>query len=193
MRRPNIVKKRKRPRARIIPPVAHVMGLGSAMLMSAALLILFPGIMLVAQDQRGDILLLFIFTELLGSLFFLAWLFQAWRAVSTGREEHSPWMMVVLLAVPVFNLYWFSRATVGLSIALQEQLEKVEPSREIDAGEEAGKMACIFLFLPFAQPIGLVVLIGWVLLVNNAIKRLTRIHTELRAKQEAEKRNTRQS
>ncbi len=45
-------------------------------------------------------------------VFILFW-YRAWRPVSSGSRKFNPVKMALLLAVPLFNLYWFFRAVWG--------------------------------------------------------------------------------
>jgi hypothetical protein len=117
-------------------------------------------------------------------VFCLVWLYQAWRAVLERDEEYSPGLMVGLLAIPFFNFFWMFRAIPGLSTALQRELALVAPTRPTGAGFMAGLLACIFLLIPYFQPIAMCIFIAWMLLANNAVHRLARIHERLRAEED---------
>lgn len=111
----------------------------------------------------------------------LVWLYQAWRLVSHGDEEYSPGLMVGLLFVPFFHLYWIFRAIPGLSMAIRQELKYVT-HRTHAAGYGVGLAACILALIPYLQPIAVCMFIAWMLIANNALNRLIRIHNELEAR-----------
>lgn len=109
-----------------------------------------------------------------------AWLYQAWRLVLSEDEEYSPGLMVGLLFIPFFNLYWIFRAIPGLSLAIQNELCQLAPARSHNAGWVVGLLACIFVLIPYFQPVAFCLFVAWMLLANNAIQRLLRYHERLR-------------
>jgi hypothetical protein len=76
-------------------------------------------------------------------------------------------------------------AVPGLSRALQRELAHVAPNRPTNAGRTVGLVACIFMLIPYFQPVAVCIFIGWMLLANNALHRLVRIHERLRAEEDA--------
>ena len=106
----------------------------------------------------------------------ILWLHQAWRAVSTDDDEIPPGLMVGLLFVPFFNLYWMFRAIPGLSRAIHRESRNLAPTRPISAGWVPGVLACILALIPYAQPIAVCVFLAWLLIANNALQRLIRVH-----------------
>jgi len=104
------------------------------------------------------------------------------RAILHGDAEYSPGLMVGMLFVPFFNLYWIFRAVPGLSLAIQQEMKYVAPHRQNAAGWVPGLAGSIIFLIPFPPVwiIALCMLLAWMLLANNAIQRLIRIHNDLR-------------
>ncbi len=186
---------RHRPRSRDLPPVNGFLAVIAAFLMPlGALLICFGPIISEGFRRPGSVpfvigmaaFSLGWLVEFVALMFCLIWLYQAWRVILERDEEYSPGLMVGLLAVPFFNLYWMFRAVPGLSSALQKELNHVAPNRPTGAGWTAGLVACIMMLIPYFQPIAICIFIGWMLIANNAVHRLLRIHARLRAEEEAE-------
>jgi hypothetical protein len=84
--------------------------------------------------------------------------------------------MIGLLFVPFFNFYWIFRAIPGLSKAIHRQLRLLAPGRASAAGWVPGVLACIFVLIPYAQPIGVCMFAAWMLIANNSLQRLIRLH-----------------
>jgi DNA-directed RNA polymerase subunit M/transcription elongation factor TFIIS len=184
---------RPRVRARQIAPVYGVFPVLAAFFLPLSAFVMFFG-MVISEglNPRRPPFVVGMFLFIAGSglalvslVFCLVWLYQAWRAVLERDEEYSPGLMVGLLAVPFFNLYWIFRAIPGLSSALQRELELVAPNRPTNAGRTVGLVACIFMVIPNFQPIAICILIAWMLLANNAVHRLARIHERLREEEDA--------
>jgi hypothetical protein len=115
-------------------------------------------------------------TELTAQVCCLIWLYQAWRVVLHGDEEFSAGLMVGLLFIPFFNFYWMFRAIPGLSLAIQQELKYLAPTRAHSTGWVPGMIACILALIPYLQPIALCMFLGWMLIANNAVNRLIRFH-----------------
>lgn len=133
------------------------------------------------RGRSGDIVgfiaaVLGIAIELAALICILIWLYQAWRIVLHEDEEYSPGLMVGMLFVPVFNLYWMFRAIPGLSKALQDELHHMAPHRPHGAGWVPGLIACILMLIPYLQPFAVCMFLAWMLLANNAVRRLVRYH-----------------
>jgi MFS family permease len=190
--------KRPRARGRHMPAVHGFLAVLAAFFvpLGAFLLILGPAISDGFRRPGSPPFVIGVIAFILGIalvfisfVFSLTWLYQAWRAVLEHDEEYSPGLMVGLLAVPFFNLFWMFRAVPGLSSALQKELAQVAPGRATGAGWTAGLVACIFMLIPYFQPIAICIFIGWMLLANNAVHRLVRIHNRLRAEEETASRS----
>ena len=182
---------RRRPAWRNIEPVRDFLPVAAAIMVPLGILIFFagpvitdgfrprpPGLYLV-----GILLSVFgAFVELVALCFALTWLYQAWRAVLHGDAEYSPGLMVGMLFVPFFNLYCIFRAVPGLSLVIHQEMKRVAPHRNNAAGWTPGLAGSIIFLIPF-PPVWIVavcMLLAWMLLANNAIQRLIRIHQELR-------------
>lgn len=113
--------------------------------------------------------------ELLGFVFFLVWLYQAWSVVPSQHDNPSPSMAVGLLLIPVFNFYWMSRVIPVLSSALQRPLRELDPSGSSDTGYSVGAIACVLIWFPFTAPIALVLVMVWMNKVNHAITRIIKL------------------
>lgn len=182
----------RRVRARQVAPVYGVFPVLAAFFLPLSSLLIVLGIAISEglNPRRppfiaGMILFLAGFgVAVVALVFCLIWLYQAWRAVLERDEEYSPGLMVGLLAIPFFNLYWMFRAVPGLSSALQHELAQVAPTRPTGAGRTAGLVACIFMLIPYFQPVAVCIFIAWMLLANNAVHRLSRIHERLRTEEE---------
>jgi hypothetical protein len=122
--------------------------------------------------------------ELAAFCCFMRWLYQAWRLVLRGDEDYPPSLLVGLLFVPFFNFYWMFRAIPGLSLAVNEQLKAVAPTRNHANGWGAGIAACILALFPPAWPIAICMLLAWAFLTNHALNRLIRYHEQMRDKAE---------
>ncbi|MSQ93188.1 MAG: hypothetical protein EXR98_01385 [Gemmataceae bacterium] len=105
---------------------------------------------------------------------FLTWLYQAWRAVLHGDEDYSPGLMVGLLFVPFFNFYWVFRAVPGLSLAIHQEMKHLAPNRTHATGFGPGLAACVLALFPPFWPIALCMFLAWVLIANDAVRRLVR-------------------
>ena len=125
-------------------------------------------------------------TELTALVFCCIWLYQAWRVVLHGDEEYSPGLMVGLLFVPFFNIYWMFRVIPGLSTAIHRELRYMAPHLGHSAGSVPGVLACVFLLIPYFQPIAICMFLAWMLIANNALQRLVRINDQMRAREEDE-------
>ncbi|MBI1830660.1 MAG: hypothetical protein HYR84_04330, partial [Planctomycetes bacterium] len=119
-----------------------------------------------------------IFIEVVSLILGLVWLYQAWRAVLPDDSEYTPGLMVGLLFVPVFNFYWMFHTIPGLSSAIQQETRYVTPARPVSAGWVPGLMACILVLIPFLQPIAVCMFIAWMLIANNALRRMIQIHEQ---------------
>jgi hypothetical protein len=180
-------------RARQLPPVYGSFAVLAAFFVPlGALIMLLSPVISDGFRRPGSLpfvisvilFMLGIVAEVVAIAFSLIWLYQAWRAVLERDEEYSPGLMVGLLAIPFFNLFWMFYAVPGLSRALQRELAHVAPNRPTNAGWTAGLVACVFMLIPYFQPVALCIFIGWMLLANNALHRLVRIHERLRAEED---------
>ncbi|MBX9678989.1 MAG: DUF4339 domain-containing protein [Gemmataceae bacterium] len=57
---------------------------------------------------------------LVGSIFYLVFLYRCWDAIQDGHVETTPGMAVGLLFVPLFNLYWVFVSIRGLAAKANE-------------------------------------------------------------------------
>jgi hypothetical protein len=176
---------RRRPRRHIMQPVSNVLPMVTAILIPAGMVLLL-GIPIVDAAFRGRVESLLIglicFTtvsvELVAIICGCTWLYQAWRSVLCRDEEYPPGLMVALLFVPFFNFYWMFRAIPGLSTAIQHEWNSFGPRRLNGAGFVPGILGCVFMIVPYFQPVGLSILIAWMLIVNAALQRLIRYHDD---------------
>lgn len=179
---------RRRPRRRSLQPVREWLSLVAVILIptGAALTtaIIFVSSEILRLRGRNFDLVVFLalgvgaVIELAALVCIFIWLFQAWRIVLHDDEEYSPGLMVGMLFVPVFNLYWMFRAIPGLSEALQEELRYMAPHRTHSAGRTPGLIACFLMLIPYFQPFAVCMFLAWMLLANNALRRLVRFHEE---------------
>ena len=186
----------RRPRARELPPVYGFLAVMAAFFipLGVAMMIFGPAVSDGFRRPGRAEFVIGVISFCLGGAFELAafvlglvWLYQAWRAVLERDEEYSPGLMVGLLAVPFFNFYWMFHAVPGLSAALTRELRHVAPTRSSNAGWTAGLVACILFLIPYLQPIAICIFIAWMLIANNAVHRLARIHARLREEEDAER------
>jgi hypothetical protein len=120
--------------------------------------------------------------EFISLTFFLTWLYQAWRIVLSDDEEYSPGLMVGLLFVPVFNFYWIFRAIPGLSTAIRREMTNLAPHRAGASGWIVGVIACVLALIPPLWPIAPCMFVAWVLIANDAVNRIVRLHDALGAR-----------
>lgn len=178
---------RRRPRRRFMQPVSKMLPVAAAILIPAGIVLLI-GIPIVDEILRirgraGDLFIGLIClasgtAELAAIVCGCTWLYQAWRAVHRGDDDYPPGLMVALLFVPFFNFYWIFRAIPGLSTAIQHELNSFGPRRLHGAGFVPGIVGCVFLLIPYFQPVALCIFIAWMLIVNNSLQRLIRYHDE---------------
>lgn len=180
-------RERRRPRPRIMQPVSNILPILTAILIPSGFVLLI-GIPIIDELLRirgavEDILIGLIcfamgIMELAAIICGCVWLYQAWRAVQRGDEEYPPGLMVGLLFVPFFNFYWMFRAIPGLSTAIQQEMSAFGPRRMHGAGFIPGIVGCVFMLIPYFQPVALCIFIAWMLIVNNALQRLIRYHED---------------
>src|SRR5207248_2921345 len=126
------VLERRRPRARVLPPLRGILAILVAFLIPASMLFFiaapFLDEVVLRRGPRSVRTLAVIIacsaaavTLLAAIVCFCVWLYQAWRLVARGDEDHSPGLMVCLLFVPCFNFYWIFQAVPGLSTAIQQE------------------------------------------------------------------------
>lgn len=183
----------RRARARQLPSVNGALPVLAAFLLPLGILMFCFGLGIsegLNPRRQGFVVGLLMFfagflLTVVALIFCLIWLYQAWRAVLERDEEYSPGLMVGLLAVPFFNFYWMFRAVPGMSTALQKELASVAPNRPTGAGFVPGVLACVFMLIPYFQPVSICLFIAWMLIANNALHRLTRIHDRLREEEDA--------
>jgi hypothetical protein len=168
-------------------PVSKMLPIVTAILLPAGLALLMGipiGHEIFRVRGRAEDLLIGVICLASGSVELAAiicgciWLYQAWRAVHRGDDDYPPGLMVALLFVPFFNLYWIFRAIPGLSTAIQHELNSFGPRRLHGAGYGAGIVGCVFLLIPYFQPVALCIFIAWMLIVNNSLQRLIRYHDD---------------
>jgi hypothetical protein len=178
---------RRRARPRDLPPLRSGLAIWGAILLPLGVAVFFAGPIVSDGFRRPGsppFVLGFFLSSVGGLLEMIAlvccatWLFQAWRVVSHGDEEYSPGLMVGLLFVPFFNLYWLFRAIPGLSSALERELKYIAPARPSAAGWVPGLIACILLLIPYFQPVAVCMFLAWMLIANNAARRLVRLHEQ---------------
>jgi hypothetical protein len=112
---------------------------------------------------------------LITPLLFLVWLGRTWSAVPPEDGGMSGAMAVLLLFVPVFNLYWMFRVIPGLSGVLTRALEQRDPDSRVSAGGGAGMAACLMYFIPGLNALAVVPLLMWLMAADKALNRLTAI------------------
>lgn len=117
--------------------------------------------------------------EFISLIFFLVWLYQAWRIVLRDDDEYSPGLMVGLLFVPFFNFYWMFRAIPGLSTAIRQEMTALAPHRAGASGWIVGLIACVLALVPPMWPIAVCMFVAWVLIANDAVNRIVRLHDAL--------------
>ena len=129
------------------------------------------------------LLWLTVLIELIALICCTIWLYQAWRIVAHGDKDISPGWMIGLMFVPFFNFYWIFRTIPGLSSALQRQLNSLAPTDANSAGWPPGLIACILVLIPYVPVSALAVcmFLVWMIIANNAVKRLVRLHDNLHA------------
>jgi hypothetical protein len=179
-------RERRRPLPRILMPPRGELPILAAVLFPLGLVILIAAEIAADIIRRGPPgfgipFVLFIsgtLIEVTALACSVVWLYQAWRMVMRGDEDCSPGLMVGLLFVPFFNLYWMFRAIPGLSMAIQDELRYLAPARTHSAGQVPGVIACIFVLIPYGQPVGFCIYLAWMLIANNALHRLARFHDE---------------
>jgi uncharacterized protein (DUF983 family) len=171
----------RRPRRHIMQPVSNVLPIVTAILIPGGMVLLI-GIPIVDEIFRGAVedLLIGLICIATGSMELAAiicgctWLYQAWRAVLRGDEDYPPSLMVALLFVPFFNFYWMFRAIPGLSTAIQREWGSFGARRLHGAGYVPGIVGCVFMLIPYFQPVALCIFVAWMLIVNAALQRLIR-------------------
>jgi uncharacterized membrane protein HdeD (DUF308 family) len=71
------------------------------------------------------------------------------------------------------------RAIPGLSTAIQREWCSFGPRRLHGAGFVPGLVGCVFMLVPYFQPVALCIFIAWMLIVNAALQRLIRYQEDL--------------
>ncbi len=190
---------RRRPRWRVLPPMSNMLAVVGAVLIPLALMFFVSGPLvheLVGLHKRWIGAVAFVIGCIAGGVTVFAflvcsimWLYHAWRLVARGDEDFSPGLKIGLLFVPVFNLYWMFIVIPGLSTAIQDELRYLAPARTHNTGWVPGLIACIFMLIPYFQPVAVCMFIAWMLMANNALQRLIRYHERLREEAEPDRTN----
>ena len=174
-------------RRRNLPPINAVIPILAAALLPLGVVV-FVASLIAAEGLRAPPLVRFWVSFLIGAVgvvmflvalvFCVIWLYQAWRIVLSDDEDYSPGLMVGLLFVPFFNIYWIFQVVPGLSSALQRKLNHLAPTRNNSAGWIPGFAACVLAIVPFPPiwAVAVCLFVGWMLLANNAVYRLVRLH-----------------
>lgn len=110
---------------------------------------------------------------LISAILYLVWLYKAWSAVPPQYRSTSPGAAVGLMFVPLFNLYWMFRATIGLSRSIERALAAQTPGRLQGAGSGVAIAACVTCLIPF---VNFVLFLIWVNVANAGKNRMLR-HT----------------
>lgn len=180
------------PRWRVLPPLHETLPIICAVLVPIGVIFFIAALvmdeMLRFRRPPNDLetllfagaVLLAVGSELTALVCGLVWFYQAWRLMAREDEEFSAGLKTALLFVPGFNLYWMFVVIPGLSAAIQNELKEIAPNRSHNTGWVPGLVGCILIVIPYLQPIALCMLIGWMVLANNSLRRLIRYHERLR-------------
>ena len=121
----------------------------------------------------GIIIALGIISCIVGSIFYLVWLYKAWKVASRRPEDPSPGQAVGFLFIPFFNFYWVFRAVPGLSAALHRNLRQVNPSWSGGtAGHGLGIATEVISVIPYVNLLSPIFYLIWVPTANRAKNEL---------------------
>ena len=121
----------------------------------------------------GIVLALGVISCLVGSIFYLVWLYKAWKVASRSPEDPSPGQAVGFLFIPFFNLYWIFRAVPGLSAALHRNLRQANPSwMGGTAGHGIGIATAVISVIPYVNLLSPIFYFIWVPTANRAKNEL---------------------
>jgi hypothetical protein len=110
-------------------------------------------------------------SAIFAGLLTLIWIGRSWNCVPAEDGGMSGAKAVLLMFVPLFNIYWMFRVVPGLSTALTRALERRDPDTPAATGYGAGLAACIMSLIGL-NVLALVPFLMWLGSADRAVNRV---------------------